>query len=209
MLDQHPFTFGRFLCLIALAALPMARQVNAVMLSFTDQANFLVQLSAPSFEGFENLPNATPGPISAAGFTMSSAGAIAVSKTSVLGAFATEGQQYVRWDSTGGGNIVFNFDNPIHAFGFTTTDAADNPAATLSLTTSAGDSFPSFLANEPNGQARFFGIINEDQVFDTVTMTSNFPDGIGFDEVYFDEIPEPTTATLSLMGLAILGMARR
>ena len=168
----------------------------------------MTQSQTPLFEGFEShVVGGATNSVSAAGFTMSS-GSIQIRNTSLGGSFATEGQQFARWDSTNNGNLVFVFEDPITAFGVTMTDPADNISATLSLTTSAGDSFPSFLANLPSGQAHFFGIINEDAAFDTVTIISNFPDGIGFDEVYFVVVPEPTTCTLALAALC-LAMSRR
>jgi len=138
-----------------------------------------------------------------------SSGSIQIRNTSLAGSFATEGQQFARWDSTNNGNLVFAFEDPITAFGVTITDPVDNIAATLSLTTSAGDGFPSFLANLPDGEARFFGIINEDAAFDTVTVISNFPDGMGFDEVYFVAVPEPTTPMLLVLGLVGVVACRR
>ena len=194
---------------VCTVVLLLSYQVHAATISFTDQAAFLTQVQAPSFEGFESLVvgAATPS-VDAAGFTLSS-GSIEIRNAPLLGAFATEGQQFARWDSTGNGNLVFVFDGPVSAFGVTMTDPADNPAAALSLTTNVGDSFPSFLANVPDAETRFFGIINEDTTFDTVTIISNFPDGIGFDEVYFLAVPEPTTLSMVALGLAMLALGAR
>lgn len=209
MLDHRRVDIGWVTGPVLVVALSLSYQAHAATISFTDQATFLTQLQLPSFEGFEShVVGVATNSVSAAGFTMSSA-SIQIRNTSLLDAFATEGQQFARWDSTNNGNLVFVFEDPISAFGVTMTDPVDNPAATLSLTTSVGDNFPSFLANLPNGQVRFFGIINEDAAFDTVTIVSNFPDGIGFDEVYFVVVPEPTTLTLAALGLLGLCYRRR
>ena len=208
MLDYQRVDIGWVTGPVLVVALSLSYQAHAATISFTDQAAFLTQVQAPSFEGFEShVVGVATNSVSAAGFTMSSA-SIQIRNTPLLDAFATEGQQFARWDSTNNGNLVFVFEDPISAFGVTMTDPVDNPAAPLSLTTSVGDSFPSFLANLPNGQVRFFGIINEDAAFDAGTIISNFPDGIGFDEVYFVVVPEPTTCTLALAALC-LAVGRR
>ncbi len=207
MPNHRQIAIGWVICPVCIVALSLSYQAHAATISFTDQAAFLAQLQAPLLEGFEShVVGVATNSVSATGFTMSS-GSVQIRNTSLGGSFATEGQQFARWDSTNNGNLVFVFEDPITAFGVTMTDPADNISATLSLTTSAGDSFPSFLANLPSGQAHFFGIINEDAAFDTVTIISNFPDGIGFDEVYFVAVPEPTTAMLLVLGL--LGVAAR
>ncbi len=200
MLTHRRISLGWAICAVLTVALPLAHQVHAATISFTDQATFLAQLQAPSFEGFEShLVGGATNSVSATGFTVSS-GSLQIRNTSLAGSFATEGQQFARWDSTSNRDLVFVFDDPIRAFGLTLTDPADNPSATLALTTSVGDSFPSFLSDLADGQARFFGIINEDSAFDTVTIISDFPDGIGFDEVYFVAVPEPTTTMLLVVG---------
>ena len=207
MLNHRQTPIGWAIFPVCIVALSLSSGAQATTISFIDQATFLTQSQTPLFEGFEShVVGGATNSVSAAGFTMSS-GSIQIRNTSLLGSFATEGQQFARWDSTNNGNLVFVFEDPISAFGVTMTDPVDNPAATLSLTTSVGDSFPSFLANLPDGQAHFFGIINEDAAFDTVTIISNFPDGIGFDEVYFVAVPEPTTGMLLALGL--LGVAAR
>ncbi len=206
----HQITFRcSFVSIFSTALLlALAHHANAATILFTDQAVFLanphVSFSA-SFEGFEShVTGDTSNPTSSAtGFTVNASTSLEIKNTPSLGSFATEGVKYLRKVGT----VLFVFDNPINVFGVTLTDAADNPATTLSVSTSAGDSFPSFLANEPNGVARFFGVINEDQAFNAVTFTSSTLDGMGFDEVYFDIIPEPTTAML--LGLGLLGVAAR
>jgi len=209
MLDHRRVDFRGVAGPVLVVALSLSYQAQAATISFTDQAAFLAQVQAPSFESFEShLVGVPTSSVSAAGFTMTSA-SIQIRNSPQAGSFATEGQQFARWDSTNDRELVFAFDDPISAFGVTITDPVDNPSATLSLTTNVGDSFPSFLANLPDGQDRFFGIVNEDATLDTVTFISNFPDGMGFDEVYFVVVPEPTSLTLTVVALLPLGWRRR
>ncbi len=83
MLDHRRVDIGWVTGSVLVVALSLSYQAHAATISFTDQATFLTQLQAPSFEGFEShvVGGATPS-VSAAGFTMSS-GSIQIRNTSL------------------------------------------------------------------------------------------------------------------------------
>lgn len=127
----------------------------------------------------------------------------------------TDGVQYAGWIATPGDpDVTFTFNQPVNAFGVTLTDAIDNniPAASMSLSTNTGASFPSFVSGAlTTGNELFVGIIT-DTPFTAATFTvSQIPvagDAIGFDAVYTGLVPEPASVVLLTLGVLSLAACR-
>ena len=139
-----------------------------------------------------------------------------VRNTPTGGHFATHGHTYIAFGDNDrnigtAGPVIIDFYDPVYAFGINVTDWGDQPqAGALTLTTDAGHELV-IAANPPelaSGGQLFFGVIDQAQPFTQAILTSTtIYDGLGVDEVYFAEVPEP--ATLALLAAGGLLLVRR
>jgi hypothetical protein len=111
----------------------------------------------------------------------------------VAGMHATHGSQYVihyyGTHQTFTHQLDFDFDFEINAFGVNIVDWGDADIGTLTMTTSAGDSFTIASGSQPNDNEIFFGVISA-TAFNRVTLThDNIGDSYSIDEMYYN-IPE-------------------
>jgi hypothetical protein len=125
------------------------------------------------------------------------------------GRFPISGENYWRSSS---GNFTLNFSNEIAAFGFYGTDLGDF-AGNISLNTSNGAvinyDIPHTI-NAPNASVVYWGVINTDNPFTSVSFqnTGSGVDRFGFDDFTIGSveqvqpvIPEPGTVLLLSTGL--------
>ena len=195
-------------------------------ISYTDESSFLAAAGTTKLESFEGL---TPGvraiSFSLTDFTLSApsvlptAPPLEVYPMPYLGAYATDGVQWMAYDQKNPNEILrFDFSSPINSFGLNVTDWGDwtylgNPS--LIFSNNAGDN--ATVATPPlnDGNHIFFGIINADTSFTRVELLSQpSPVFYGVDEVYYGTggvIPEPSTLTglTGMAATALLAFARR
>ncbi len=213
-------SIGRGVALLT-AILPIS--LFAAPVYYTNEALFLSEASSLDVESFES--QAVTGTfatssITTSNFTISVAGNdLGILDSDFGGSYATDGQQYVRYQSDYAESITFTFNEAINSFGINLTDWGDWNAGTLEFSNSAGDSAQVASAPTANGAHHFFGLVNSALSFDTVTLT-NFPSGeaFGFDELYFGlmlnhkndaHVFEPAPFSMALFGLIALFVARR
>lgn len=187
----------------------------------TARANFLASLSGVSTETFESFP-AGPAPVLALTFTGSAgtingtlAGGGSINDIPFVGLFATSGVKY--YDNQFSPFSV-SFTSPIAAFGFYGTDIGDVEGQ-LTLTLVGGGTqvidIPHTIAG-PSGSLLFFGIIDTENPFVSVTFTgSSVSDRFGFDDLTVGDVQqvvpalEPATLALFGVGLGAWGLTRR
>ncbi len=201
---------------VGLAMMGMAGTANAI--TFNSEATFLAAISDPTLESFESLiPTNTGtlgGSITTSNFTVAVTGAGDVAglfDTLTLvgsGISATDGSNVAVFGTSAsfpGTTIVFTFPDFIDAFGFNITDFGDLDGSLL-YSTGSGEfgTIATAPAEGGDGSLLFFGLTT-DIHFTTFTIQNTaFDDGIGIDELYFTEAPEPSTLALFATGLALL-----
>jgi hypothetical protein len=189
--------------------------------SDTAANNFLSQLVGVGTETFESFATGTTPPFSstfmgAGTATFTGIGQIAnvPSGDNLAGRYPISGNQYFDTES----DFTITFSTEIAAFGFYGVDIGDfGGQTTLTLTHLGGPStmvtVPNII-NGPGGGVLFFGFIDTDNPFTSVTFGDTAPgvDFFGFDDMTIGSIeqvnPTPDSgSTLSLLGLAMVGLA--
>jgi len=198
-----------------LAMMGMAGTASAI--TFNSEATFLAAISDPTLESFESLTatnTASTTPITTPNFTVGVTGAgdlMGLFDTLTLvgsGISATDGSNVAIFGTSAsfpGTTIVFTFPDFIDAFGFNITDFGDLDGSLL-YSTGSGEfgTIATAPADGGDGSLLFFGLTT-DIHFTTFTIQNTaFDDGIGIDELYFTEAPEPSTLALFATGLALL-----
>lgn len=183
--------------------------------TYSDATTFITAVPLHTMESFEDFTatNAeTVSTFTAAGFVASHSSptdslAILSIYDAVSDIYPTDGSQYLIWrPGVSGNSLVFQFSSPITAFAFTATDAVDVDGE-LVLTTDSGISETVASGFLPNGNKLFYGM-TADQPFSEVTISDTVGiDAIGFDELRYGQVPEPTS--LALLGLGGLALMRR
>ena len=195
------------------------------------RAAFLANLSGVGTETFEGFSTGATGPLaisfpgSGAAITGSITGNGAVIQTpSTVGRFNTTGATAAPvagkwWNATN--NFVLTFNKAISAFGFYGTDIGDfDGQITMALTDLAGVvtsmTIPN-TKNAPNASLLFFGFVDLNNSYTKISFgnTAAGEDQFGFDDFVVGErgqviVPNPTPepATLGLVALSLLGLAR-
>jgi len=112
--------------------------------------------------------------------------------------------------TTGGSSQTFTFDiGSVNAFGLFIGDLGTNGGTTLRLSTSQGATMDWTFPDQPDGNEKFFGVVDAMSLFVSATLTnSDARDAVYLDDVqwgYFSgvDIPEPTS--LWLLGAVFIG----
>ena len=156
--------------------------------------------------------------INVAGFSMTNLNGRTDTLTVINGSFdthPTDGTFFAQWFVLGaGGALQFDFPIPVRALGMMLTDSVDQGADTISFSTNGGDGGDIATGLLPDSGELFWGIVaapGMEFTRITFTHTGTF-DAVGFDEVRFSSIPEPSTACLAGLGLvfaSFFGLRRR
>ena len=168
---------------------------------FDDEDEFLASVQSPSMESFEGIAvtnSFTSDQLVTIGFTIdvtTPSPSLGVWDTPDTGGFATDGDNWVGYQSDDNETMTFSFNSPKNAFGLNIVDWGDNGSGTLTFTNDAGDFFQISVSPLLNGNQQFFGVINHDFIFTTVTFTQTIPgEFFGIDEVYCDSLAGPIMA---------------
>jgi hypothetical protein len=178
---------------------------------YTDEASFHAAIggAALAVEGFESFaaPNLYPGLTS---------GALSVhtfiTDVNVVAdpLYSTEGTNGILWGTVVYGDITFSFAEPMYAFGLDLKGvgaySTDSIFAIL-----RGIRYDAFIdVTGSQNDVRFLGIVDTQSSFSSVSLTTSlFASGVGLDRIQYGPVPEPGTASLLLLGLALLARSQQ
>lgn len=187
----------------------------------TARAAFLANLIGVGTESFESFSagasniNVNFGAAGTA--TLGGSGAVAsvpVGQTNGVGRYGISGTNY--WEASSG-SFTLTFSNPIAAFGFYGVDIGDfNGQVTLQLANGVVQNYVvNNTVNGAGGSVLYWGIINEDNPFTSITFgnTASGSDYFGFDDFTIGTVDQiappvdvPAPAPLLLLGAGLLGL---
>lgn len=214
--------------LAVIAACPVHR-AEAVAMTYGDLGSFLTAAGPLDFESFESLPATNLLDASAfvlPGFEVTHSFApdmqLGIFDTPLSGTSATDGLNFLVYQSGFNEELIFRFLSPINAFALDITDWGDylQGQGTLDFSSNAGHSLTIASSPLPSGNQLFFGITDSQASFTEVRLSNSlFGEGFGVDAVRygFNETPVTPTgvpdggATWILLGCgsACLGLASR
>ena len=187
----------------------VAVETRATVTTFSDETAFLAAAGTCKLESFEGLTPGVPADsFTLTDFTMmallpSHSPALDVYPGPYLGAYATDGIQWIGYQSDTNEKLQLNFSSPIHSFGINLTDWGDWATGSLIFSDNAGDSFTVATTPRADGNHLFCGIVNTDMAFTSVELL-NQPSIMffGVDEVYYT-IPEPSCMAAIISGMLL------
>lgn len=197
-----------------------------VPISIAAQTSFLANLVGVRVENFEGIPVNTTFPFNIA-FAPDTAtltgtnnvGNTGIANTGIGGRFAVSGSRYLNVGTTDANSFRMTFSSPQAALGFFATDIGDiSGQLALSFDGRPGLIVPHTLG-APNGAGLFYGIIDVNNPFTSVTFTNtngSLNDAFGFDDFTIGRIdqvamtPEPSALVLFSTGaLSLFAFTRR
>lgn len=210
------FTSGIFFLVIFFS------QTKADFIELYDENTFLAYIENPSLESFETL--SATNYIGAAtdleltDFTISTTGTSfgVFNTTPFWGGHATEGNNFISYQSDTYEELLFTFDKKISAFGLNITDWGDEGfGGFLIFRDDLGNEKTVKMSPQLNDNEFFYGVVNEDFDFNQVVFVNSIPgEAYSFDEIYYTSVsvPEPQTACLIWLGIPVIllvGIVRR
>ncbi len=202
---------GFGLCVVV--ALALATRAPGGAVTFDDEALFLLAsgpLNLESFEGNFATNSFTSNTILTPDITFTVPDFdLGIWNMPFVGGFATDGVNWLGYQSTADETITLNFNQAINGFGINITDWGDFGTGILTFSNDVGDFFQVDVTPNADGDHQFFGVINVDMLFTQVEFTQTIPgEFYGLDEIYYGLVPAPGAAAL-LAGLAVLTRRRR
>jgi len=192
-----------------------ASNARAALLVFTDESSFLAAIGGAvlTTEGFNAGPlGTTAGPLTVGALSYNTAsGNVAVTDIPQL---IGEGARGIIWnDATVHGDATFSVSSPVNVLAIDLKNLGQGGPTTLSAQVDGGSFFDVFVnVTGVIGDFRFLGLVDDAGTFSSVTLSNSAVNLVGLDPVRYGNavvVPEPATASLLVVGLALLGARRR
>jgi hypothetical protein len=194
-----------------------ARPAAAAATFFTDPVAFQAAAGTTAAQGFET-PFASGPSVNFTAFTVAETSADAFLRQSLAPLMATDGVASLEFRSDGPSTVTFTFASPVTAFGITINSFGNTGPGILNVITNVGMTTAMMLGQSPPQLAPlneiFFGVVNVDEPFTTVTFTTTSTNDImTFDGASYSTatvVPEPASAgLLGVGGIALSVLLRR
>jgi hypothetical protein len=187
--------FTAWILVAALASL----SAKAATQDFDDEAAFLTAAGSLALESFESTP--VTNSLSLTEVATSDILVTSPDSGTDLGVFdlpdfggvhATDGTNYLAFQSGTNERLVLDFADDINAVGINILDWGDFGQGELTFSNDAGDFFVVDVSPNPNGDEQFFGVINDGMLFNRVEFNQTISgEGYGVDEIYYGLTNEP------------------
>jgi hypothetical protein len=194
-----------FVVVIAVAGSTMAEDPSDATTTFTDEKAFLLANPAitkmESFEGLTATNSYTTRTCPMAGFVIDIPDTpydyLGIWNIPFVGGFATQGANWLGFQSNTNERLRWIFDHPINAFGVNITDWGDFGTGSLTFSNDAGDNFVVAVTPLGNGNQQFFGVINDGMSFTAVEFNQDISgEFYGVDEIYSGPLACATPANV-------------
>ncbi len=181
--------------------------------TYTDEATFLgaancTVVNLESFEGEPPTSTSDQSSIALADFTITEIDSpnMGVWNVPQFGGSATDGTQWVGFsycdDGCNPDIKTLSFSSPINTFGFNISDYGDFGSGNLELANDIGEVFTAATSGGPDGNLLFFGMINNEATFTTITLSATISgEFYGIDEVYYCSAPMDADLEISKSGV--------
>lgn len=159
---------------------------------YDDEAAFLAATGDLMLESFEDVAatnSFTSDTIVLPGFTVTGSYqplCLGIWDMPFVGGFATDGANWLGYQSGQDETLVFDLAEPATAFGLNVTDWGDFGEGQLIFSNDLGESFVVDVTPHPDGNQIFFGVWNTSVAFTQVIFTQSIAgEFYGVDEIYF------------------------